>query len=172
MISYFHLPKQHPLAIKISNLLKEQEETRKVWLAFIAEIGAKDATGNGIFFFAENKKPNKLWIKAKKQKWDDTGFIVSKKTAEGKILYDKVDKLPERLGGGTSLMLSLFSDEPSLNIVTEDSSQCLIFNALSEHGSIGFKRKGEEIYVNGSSFWFFGNMEGVEELTASEYSSK
>lgn len=172
MTSYFHLPKQHPLAVKMFALLEEQKATREVWLAFIAEIGAKDATGNGVFFFAENKKPNKLWIKAKKQKWDETGFIVSKKTEEGKALYNKICDLPERIGAGTSLMLRLFGDEPSLNIVTEDSSQCLIFDAIREHGYIGLKKKDDEIYMEGSSFWLFGNNDGVKELTASEYSNK
>lgn len=73
------------------------------------------------------------------------------------------------LGSGVGLMLHLFGDEPSLNIEAENSYQSLIFDSLRDHGYIGFKRVNGEIYMEGSEFWLFGNLDGAKEISNIEY---
>lgn len=166
-MNYYHLT-THPLAQKITIFLDEQAAAKKLWIDFSKKVKAINLCGWN-FFFEGDKKPNKHWIKSKNQKWDNVAYTPSRKTVEGMAMVNELSSFPEVLGAGVGLMLNLFGNEPALNIITEDSSKCLIFEALQEHGYIGFKRVNGEIYMEGSGFWLFGNLEGAKEISNIEY---
>ena len=167
-MNYYHLA-THPLAKKLSNFIDKNWAAREKLVEFTKSVGAEDCCGWN-FFFKDDKKPNKHWIKSKKQKWQNIAYTPSKKTPEGKALIEQLNQLPEYIAqSGVGMMLDLFGDEPKLNVETENHHECLIFNAVRDHGFIGFKRRNGEIYMHGSDFWLLENKDGVKEITNIEY---
>lgn len=149
--------------------MDKNKVAREKRIEFIKSIGAKDCCGWN-FFFENDQKPNKHWVKSKKQKWQNTAYTPNKKTPKGKELIERLNQLPEYIGeAGVGMMLQLFGDEPKLNIETENSYECLIFDAIRDHGFIGFKRVGDQIYMGGDEFWLLGNKDGAKEISNIEF---
>lgn len=94
-MNYYHLT-THPLAQRISTFLDEQAAAKKLWIDFSKKVGAINLCGWN-FFFEGDKKPNKHWIKSKKQKWDETAYTPSKKTEEGKKLVEELKFLHRKV---------------------------------------------------------------------------
>lgn len=76
-MNYYHLA-THPLAKKLSNFIDKNWAAREKLVEFTKSVGAENCCGWN-FFFKDDKKPNKHWIKSKKQKWQNFAKWPSKK---------------------------------------------------------------------------------------------
>lgn len=64
-MNYYHLT-THPLAKKLSNFIDKNWNAREKLVEFTKSVGAENCCGWN-FFFKDDKKPNKHWIKSKKE---------------------------------------------------------------------------------------------------------
>lgn len=167
-MTYYHLPHNHSLAIKCRTFLEKENASREEWFNLAREIGASHFCGH-LFSFPDNKKPNKHWKKHKKQKWDWIAYTPSDKTPEGRKLIERLREMPEITNGGIYMMWALFGDNPNVVEVTDTSFHDKTLEFVREHGQIGFKIHNDEVYIQGSDFWLFGEKEEVKEITNIEY---
>lgn len=167
-MNYYHLPPTHSLAKRIKTFVDEQNSARQQWRELGISLGADNVSGWN-FTFPGDKKFNKNWIKSKKQRGDRPSFTPNPKTEVGKSLVEKLKLMPELIGGGIMLMLSLFRDDPNVVIEDENSFHDQTFDFVREHGNIGFKISKDEVYMEGSDFWLFDEKDGVVEISNIDY---
>lgn len=167
-MNYYYLPPNHSLAKRIKTFVEEQNSARQQWRELGISLGADNVSGWN-FTFVGDKKPNKHWIKSKKQRGDRPSFIPNPKTEEGKSTIEKLKSMPELVGSGIMMMLCLFGNDPNVVIKDENSFHDQTFDFVREHGNIGFQVSKGEVYMEGSDFWLFDEKDGVVEISNIDY---
>lgn len=163
-MNYYYLT-THPLAKKLSDFLDREKDAKQKWRNFMEFAGADSCSGIH-FTFPGDKKPNRDWVKSKKQRMERPSFTPNVKTDGGKFLIDTIKLIPV-ISGGFSMMLELFSDEP--RFIENDEQTYTLWDAVNDYGTIGFKRSNGQIYLSGSSYWLLDERDGAVEISNIDY---